>query len=297
MKKFKQFLEYAMLRAIELFLCSLPLAWALKGGEVLGLLMSKILKKRQRLIVDNLSRAFPEKSDVEIQSIARQNWKNLGRTALEFVRSQDYLTPSAAARVQWEGVEQVEAAFEKQRGVIMISFHFTNWEILGMLFQQRYKRMMAIARPIKNPFVESWIQRKRTQGGMKITLHREAVKASLRWLNAKNLVGILVDQNLYQGGVFVNFFGRPAATTTLPALLTIRTGAPVFITYTLRDAGTFRAIFKQVVFPNVDDEERRVIVYTQTINNGLEQIIRRHPENWFWIHNRWKRQPESVSAT
>ncbi len=292
MKRLKHFLEYATLRTVEFVLCALPLRLALELGEQLGTLMSGMLPKRRRLIIENLTRAFPEKSPAEVRKTARRNWKNLGRTALEFVRSQDFVSSETASRVTWEGADQVDAAMAENHGMILISFHFTNWEILGILTQQRFNRLMAIARPMKNPYVDRWLQAKRAQDGMKIMLHRNAVKESLRWLKGNNMLGVLVDQNLYHGGVFVNFFGRPAATTTLPALLHIRTGAPVFVVHCLRESGTFRATYEQVEFPRVDNDDQRVIVYTQIINDYLERIIRKYPENWFWIHNRWKRKPD-----
>jgi KDO2-lipid IV(A) lauroyltransferase len=291
MKRFEQFLVYMILRSIEIVLCSLPMSWAVRIGEALGTLMPVVLPKRRRLIIDNLTKAFPEKTPEAINAIARRSWKNLGRTALEFVRSNYFFSPEMAPHMVWDGAEQMDAALAAQRGVILISFHFTNWEILGMAIQDRFKRMMAIARPMKNPYVEQWVKNKRAGGGMQITLHRDAVKASLRWLKKKNILGVLVDQNLYHGGVFVDFFGRPAATTTLPALLHIRTGAPVFITYCLREGKGLRMAFLPVEFPPVTNEDERIIAYTQTINNYLERIVRAHPENWFWIHNRWKRKP------
>jgi KDO2-lipid IV(A) lauroyltransferase len=296
-KKIKHRLEYALLKSVESALCALPLPLAIRGGELLGRFMSVALGKRRNLIIDNLERAFPQKDRSEIERIARASWENLGRTALEFVRSSDFVGPGKSDRVKWEGVEEFERALEKGRGLVLVAMHFTNWELLGMLIQDRFKKMMAIARPMKNPYAEDWLKSKRAQGGMKITLHRDAVKASLRWLKSKNIVGILVDQNLYHGGVFVNFFGRPAATTTLPALLHVRTGAPVFITYSLREGDSFRAVLVPVGFPEVVDEEQRLRVYTQIINDCLERVISVHPENWFWIHNRWKRAPDPTPVS
>jgi KDO2-lipid IV(A) lauroyltransferase len=292
LEQLKYFLEYALLRALEFALCSLPLPWALKLGEGLGLAMSRVLKRRRLLIVDNLTRAFPEKKPAEIQRIAHQNWKNLGRTALEFVRSQDFMAPEKFSRIRWENVERVDAVAAANKPILFIVFHFANWEILGMATQARFKKIMAIARPIKNPYVENWIKNKRAQGGMKITLHRDAVKESLRWLKNRNMLGLLVDQNLYHGGVFVNFFGRPAATTTLPALLRLRTDAVIFVAYALREEGTFRLVYEPLVLPAVENEADRLVAYTQAISDHLERVIRKYPENWFWIHNRWKRKPE-----
>ena len=126
---------------------------------------------------------------------------------------------------------------------------------------------------------------------MDIILHRNAVRASLKWVKGGNIIGILVDQNLYTGGEFVKFFGRPAATTTLPAILHARTGAPVIPTYCLRDGTGFRFFFEPPVFPPAGvSEDEQIKAHTQEISNRFEQIIRRTPQNWFWIHNRWKRK-------
>ena len=187
----------------------------------------------------------------------------------------------------------MEKAIAEGKGVVLLAAHFSNWEVLGAYILKRFSRFTAIARPMKNPFVEKWVQSKRGSGGMKIILHRQAVRASLKWVREGNIIGILVDQNLYTGGEFVNFFGRPAATTTLPALLHARTKAPVIITYSIREGRGFKAVFTPPIPPPVNLEGKDSIVeHTQEISSQLEQIIRQSPENWFWIHNRWKRKPQ-----
>ena len=129
---------------------------------------------------------------------------------------------------------------------------------------------------------------------MKIILHRQAVKATLGCLRRGECVGILMDQNLYTGGVFVNFFGRPAATTTLPALLYLKTGCPVILIHTLREGDRFRVVYSPPFeFPPMEKSEASIHLYTQIISDGFEALVRQYPENWFWIHNRWKRRPET----
>ena len=118
------------------------------------------------------------------------------------------------------------------------------------------------------------------------------MKASLKCLKNKGIIGMMVDQSLSTGGVFVDFFGRPASSTTLPALLHIRTGAPVMFAYLLRNGERFRLVFEPVTFPPVEDPAARIQIYTQVMSSQFEQVIRRYPENWLWLHNRWKRQPE-----
>jgi len=166
------------------------------------------------------------------------------------------------------------------------------------LIQRLFGSMTAIARPVHNPYVDRWVHRKRQSGGMTVIPAQDAVKASLKCLKANSIVGILIDQSL-SSGLLVDFFGRPAGTTTLPALLHMRTGAPVVMTYTLREADRFRHVFRPVVFPPVSEDADRILIYTKTINTLFEDLIRRYPENWFWVHNRWKRDeslPETATA-
>lgn len=280
--------DYALVRFADLLFQSLPRAWAIGLGERLCLLASTVIPKRRALVLDNLAQAFPEKCHQERARIAGAVWRNLGRTAVEFVRITDYVSGPVEQVVDVEGREHMHRAMAEAKGVILLSAHFTNWELTGAFVQREFGSMTAIARPIRNPYVDRWIHRKRSAGGMKIIPAQEAVKASLKCLRAKSVVGILVDQSLSLGALRAMFFGRPAATTTLPALLHLQTGAPILITYTLREGDRFRHIFQPVEFPSVTKKADRIAVYTQVINTHFEDLIRRYPENWFWIHNRWK---------
>lgn len=287
--------EYALVRLVDLMLLALPLPWAIALGEWLCLRLPKIIPKRQALILDNLTRAFPDKSAREKAGIAEAVWRNLGRTAVEFVRIADFTRRPLEDLVTVEGREHMDRAIAEDKGVIILTAHFTNWELTGSFVQRLFGSMTAIARPVHNPYVDRWVQRKRLSGGMKIIPAQEAVKASLKCLKVNTIVGILIDQSL-SSGLLVDFFGRPAGTTTLPALLHVRTGAPVVMTYTLREGDRFRHVFQPVVFPPVSEDADRILIYTKTINTLFEEVIRRYPGNWFWIHNRWKRD-ESLPET
>jgi KDO2-lipid IV(A) lauroyltransferase len=246
------------------------------------------------LVLDNLRQAFPEWTSARCAQVAARVWKNVGRVAAEFVRLDDVTPSNYKDYVFYDGYEHVEHAAALGRGIIFVTFHFTNWEMTGVGAQFELKRLIAIARPIKNPLVEAWVQRKRAASGMRIILHRQAVKESLRALRRGDYIGILSDQNLYTGGVFVDFFGRPAASTTLPALLYARTDAPVIISYTLRENGRFKIVFEPPVkFPSVAAGSDPIEANTAFLAKELERIVRQKPENWFWVHNRWKRKPEA----
>lgn len=271
---------------------SAPRSLALAAGRALGALLSIVMRSRQRLIVGNLCRAFPEKSEAEARAIASQVWRNLGLTAAEFIRVGDINADNAGDFFAYSGFDELRAA-AAETGVIYATAHFCNWEMLGIGTQYATGRLTAIARPMKNPLVEAWVQAKRARGGMDIILHRQAVRASLKALKARRIVGILFDQNLYTGGLFADFLGRPAATTSLPALLHERTGAPVFLAYGLRENGRHHIRCERVVLPNPPgDADARIAANTRALNDALGAVVRCHPGLWFWIHNRWKRVPK-----
>lgn len=293
MKKIRYFLEYAFVRLLESLIRTFPRQLSFQVGERLGLLLKVFIPKRHKLILDNLTHAFPELTSQRKQVIARAVWKNIGRTAAEFVRLGEINRLNYRDFIVYEGLDNATRALAKGKGLVLVGFHFSNWEINAPASSFGLGNVTAIARPIKNPFMEKWVQSKRAASEARIILHRQAVKESLKCLKEKGALGILVDQNLYTGGVFVDFFGRPAATTTLPALLHIRTGVPVLLVYSLREGPLFRTVYEpEIVFPSVKDPNQRILAYTEIITKHLENVIRRYPENWFWIHNRWKRKPE-----
>ncbi len=288
----KRTLEYALVRVADLLFHVLPRSWAIGLGEQLSLIVSHVITKRRDLVLRNLALSFPEKSDAARARIAEEVWRNLGRLAVEFSRVSDFTDGSLDRLVDIEGREYVEAALKEGKGIVGLTAHFTNWELTGALVQRIYGNMTVIARPVRNTLIDRWVYEKRTASGLTIILPKDAVKASLKCLKNKGIIGMMIDQSLSSGGVFVEFFGRPASSTTLPALLHLRTGAPVMFAYLIRNGTRFRLVFEPVTFPPVEDPAARIQIYTQVMTTQFEQVIRRHPESWLWLHNRWKRQPE-----
>ena len=182
--------------------------------------------------------------------------------------------------------------------MLFVTGHFGYWELQALVHGLRLQPMSVMARALDNPLLHDLLERMRTRTGNGVIYRQGTLRRALRLLQAGGSVGILIDQSL-SSGLLVDFFGRPAGTTTLPALLHMRTGAPVVMTYTLREADRFRHVFRPVVFPPVSEDADRILIYTKTINTLFEDLIRRYPENWFWVHNRWKRDesfPETATA-
>lgn len=294
--KAKHRLEFAAVRLADRALSALPLSWALRIGEFLGRVLCGSLPRRRRLVRNNLRAAFPDADESRIREIAGTMWRNLGRTAAEFVRMPSLLSGPDAVPIEIIGEEKMTAVLDRGQGIVVVALHLANWELHGAILQRRTRRLVAVARAMNNPLVEAWVQGKRGSAGTEVISHRNAVRGGLRTVRSGKALGLLVDQNLYQGGVFVRFFNRPAATTTLPALVRIRTGAPIFLTYAVRSGAGFRIFYEELNLPVVADGDDAVLVFTQAISDALEAVIRRFPDQWFWIHNRWKRQPPPETA-
>lgn len=293
--KIKFRLEYLFVRLFDGFFMMLPRPMALRVGEIVGLIFSIIIFPRRRLVLENLRLAFPQKAKNEIHGIALAVWRNIGRVAAEFIRLGDINHDNFHDFFILEGWENYLNAKNKKRGVILVGFHFANWEYCGAIVRMMANDSVSIARPIKNPLVNDWVLRKRKAKPEEIIYHRDAVKGTLRALQKKMTIGILVDQNLYHGGVFVDFFGTPAASTTLPALLQERTAAPICVTYLIRVGNKFRFIVEpelQFSAPptGISPAEHK----TQIISLNIEKIITKYPDQWFWIHNRWKRKSSNI---
>jgi Kdo2-lipid IVA lauroyltransferase/acyltransferase len=298
MKWLKHLVEYGLIKLVEGILRSRPLEESVRWGESLGGLLRRALGRRDRLVIENLTAAFPEKGPEEIQRIAEGFWRNVGRVAVEFVRAPEIVPEPIGNSHDVENIDVFNAAFAEKKGVIFVSAHYCNWEMNGIFLHRLTRdighKFTAISRPMRNPRAAEWVQSRRASGGVPVILHRRAVRESLRVLRSGESMGMLVDQNLYQGGIFAKFFGRPAATTFLPALLHSRTGAPVVLTWVTRVDTRFCIHFERIRFPDVP-EDRQLDAGTQEINDRLEAVIRKKPEWWFWIHNRWKRSAEAAA--
>ena len=252
------------------------------------------LVPRQRLIAaHNLRRAFPEKSDGEIIRIVKGVYRNIGISAAEFFDIPRLTKENIAALVEAEGVENCEKALAKGRGLLMFSAHFGNWELEAAAAALLIKPAVVIYRTLDSPLLENLVLTVRSATGNTLLDKKRAMRAMLRTLNQNGIVGILIDQNMaWYEGVFVDFFGRPACTTDGLALLALHTEAPVLPAYLVRlPDGRYRLVIgPEVEVIRTGDRDADVLANTQRFTKVIEQIVRRYPDQWFWVHQRWKTQ-------
>ncbi len=252
------------------------------------------LVPRQRLIaVYNLRRAFPEKSDAEILRIARGVYRNMGIMAAEFFDIPRLTKENIGKLVEAEGLEHCLKALEKGRGVLFFTAHFSNWELSAAAAALLIKPVVAIYRTLDNALLDHLVLRVRSASGNTLLPKENAMRQMIRSLKRNDIVGILIDQNVaWNEGVFVDFFGRPACTTDGLALLALHTEAPVLPGYIVRlPDGRYRLVVgPEVEITRTGDRAKDVLANTQRFTKVIEETVRRYPDQWFWVHQRWKTQ-------
>jgi Kdo2-lipid IVA lauroyltransferase/acyltransferase len=249
----------------------------------------------------NLQAAFPELEPARREEILRGVYENLGRVILAVARL-PRLTPANIGRwVEYEGLEYYQQAIEKGRGALFMTAHLGNWELSASAHALFGNPMHVMVRPLDNPWLDRLVDRYRRLAGNQTIAKQEAGRKVLRALRNNEAVGILIDQNTTDNDrVFVDFFGRPASAGSAFVKLALRSGAAVIPGFLLWRPQTRRYVLK--FYPPLEwlhsgDSGRDLIDNTQLCHSVLERVIREQPEQWLWIHRRWKTQPEESRVT
>lgn len=288
-------LEYLIVMAVAKALCYLPAPLAYRIGETLGLLGFFLDRQHRRIALGNLHLAFDGKfSREEIESIARMTFVNLGRTFVEICRLPRIDAKNVDSFFAFQGLENLSQAKKKGKGVLFITAHFGPWELLVTASALKGEPVNIVVRPLDNPYLDAAINRLRTRFGNKIIAKKQALKAVLTALGRGENVGILIDQNItWKEGVFVDFFGRTANAAMAPAILALRSHAavlPAIIHRRGRDRHTV-IIGGEIEVARTGDFRADVVANTARFTKVIESYIREAPAEWFWVHQRWKTQP------
>ncbi|MEW6335108.1 MAG: lysophospholipid acyltransferase family protein [Thermodesulfobacteriota bacterium] len=252
------------------------------------------ISPRQRLIAAyNLRRAFPDWNADEILRNVRGVYRNLGLVAAEFFDIPGLNASNIAGLIDTEGLEHCRQALSKGRGVLLFGAHFGNWELAAAAVSLLVKKAVVIYRPLDSALLDYLILRVRSASGNVPLPKDRAMRPMLRSLQRNEILGILIDQNAAcHEGVFVDFFGHPACTTDGLALLALHTEAPVIPAYMARlPDGRYRLVVgPEVEIIRTGDREADVAANTQRVTKIIEETVRRYPDQWLWVHQRWKTQ-------
>ena len=273
----------------------LPKKWALQLGTGIGVLYYHLSKKRREIALSNLQRAFSRHfTPPECTAICKASFINVGKTCVEFLRFPKLNAENIWDEVTVEGAENLHAALAEGKGAIVFLPHFGNWELLSLVYGALIPdRAKAIAFPLKNERLNAYIWRYRQQLSLKLIPRHRAIRETLRALKNNEAVGFFSDQNAGPEGVFVDFLGKPASAARAPVVLARKTGAPILFSLSIRHPEDRHAVHisPPVYVKPSEDAERDVECYTTQLLKQLETYIYKYPEQWLWLHNRWKTRP------
>ena len=280
--------EYLLLVACGALFGTMPATWVYGIVWVLGFLAFGVFRVRRAVTLENLRNSFGgEKSGRELDKIARLSYVHIGMTFIEMLYAPK-LAPRIHEIVDLSDIDIIRCALKRGKGLILVSGHFGSWELSGGALAALGVPTFAVVRRQANPLVDRLINGYRSLLGVKAIPKGAPVKHIIRALRNDETIALMSDQDAGRRGVFVDFFGRKASTPQGAAQLALKYGAPIVVIMTVRTAPErYRTILREVDVMPADTVESLTQRYTLV----MEDIIRQYPEQYFWMHRRWKTRP------
>jgi len=282
--------EYLLVKTLRALVRAMP--WALVDGcgTLLGLGFYAFDRAHRRVADRNVAAAFPARPATEQRTIVRGAFAHFGHLLFELLKFSTLSPEAMLARVEFEGDERARLAYARGKGVLFVTGHFGFWELQAMVHALQLQPMAVVARTLDNRALNALLEQIRQRTGNTVIYRRGTIRRVMRLLHAGQGVGVLIDQHIQsRDAIYVDFFGRPAATTSVVAALALRTGARVVPLFALPlGGGRYRMVYEPPVEPPSSDAADAIHEFTQRCTDVLEMYVRRNPELWLWMHRRWR---------
>ena len=289
-------LEYAVVWLLVRGLQLLPRPLARAMGIALGYAVYLLHPRLRSVGMRNLKMAMPELSKPERRKIVRGVFASLGRQLAEFCRFPQYTKENVSGVIIYDGVENFEAARARGKGVLFLTAHLGGWEISSFMHSLHGHPMHIVARGLDNPYVDRLVTKYRTLHGNQVFDKDDYARGLLAAIRSGETIGILMDTNMTPPqGVFADFFGVPACTASGLARVALKTGAAVLPGFAIWDKNLRK--YRLHMAPALElvrsaDLEADIVANTALFNRVLEDVVRKYPDQWLWVHRRWKTRPE-----
>ncbi len=289
-------LEYALVWPVVKILGALPRPLARTLGLLLAGAVYHLHRRLRKVGLRNLEIAYPEMAAAERRKIVRGVFVSLGRQLAEFCRLPRYTRDNVSQVAVYEGFENFDAAQRRGKGVLFLTAHLGGWEVGSFVHSIHGHAMRIVVRALDNPYLDRMVERYRTLHGNSTFEKQDFARGLISAMRAGETVGLLMDQNMTPpAGVFVEFFGVPACTASGIARVALRTDSSVVPAFTVWDdvRRKYRITFApRLTLPKTGDDERDVVNATQLFTLVIEEYVRKYPDQWLWVHRRWKTRPE-----
>src|SRR5687767_9587319 len=294
-------MQYVALRVVSMVLHSFPVEANLQTARFIGTLLYRFDKKHRDRAHANLRRSFPEMPQQRRERLARRSQQELIMLAVEVLFTTRLIRIDSWARyVELDNFrEVVRLLLRKDQGLIMLTGHYGNWEILGYLLATFGFETTSVARPLDNKYVNDWLLGVRERQGQRIIAKTGATTEVVDVLSRNGTVCFIADQNAGSKGIFVDFFGRKASTYKSIGLLAMQYEVPVVIGYARRNGAHFRFTVgvQDIIYPPDWKEQADPLRYiTQRYTKAIEDMVRAEPGQYLWVHRRWKTRPKGEAA-
>jgi KDO2-lipid IV(A) lauroyltransferase len=295
--KFIDLSQYVGLRIVWMVVHSFPVEVGLSIASRLGSLVYTIDRKHRERALGNLRRSFPEMSEKARDTLARQSMQHLFMLGIEVAFTTRLVRVDSWVQVcQLDNFQEIlQLLLKKNQGLILLTGHYGNWEVLGYVLATLGFETTSIARPLDNPYINEFVLGVREKKGQRIVAKKGATEEVTGVLENSGTVGFIADQNAGSKGIFVDFFGRKAATYKSIGLVAMQYKVPIVVGYARRITGQFRFQMgvQDIIYPADWQEENDPLRYiTQRYTKGVEDFIRKDPAQYLWAHRRWKTRPK-----
>jgi len=287
----KNKIEYIIFVLFSYSFRILGLGLSRKFASVLAFTFFYLIPIRKKVVLENLKIAFPNIDEVKNKELAFKIYSSFAVTLVEIMCLPFLNKSDLVNAVECSNPELIVEKFNEGKGVILLSSHFGNWEFIAISVAiQIQLPFSVVVKPLRNSLVYEWMNKGRTKFGNEVVPLGISIRKTYQTLKEEKIVAMVADQRGPKEGVKVDFFGKKVAVYTGPAALALKTGAPIICGIPIRE-NNFNYKVKLVEIPTnnlPDDEEGKILIISQRYTSYLEEVIREHPEQWLWMHKRWK---------
>ena len=279
----KKQLEIFSFYFIKFIILLFPMKARYKIAEIMGIIAYKLIKNRRKITYKNIKIAFPNISEEELKRIAINSYKNMGKTFFELLWLNEL-------KIDLKGKENLEKAVQKGKGVIFLSLHLDNWEVIGKPVAQNGYKIYGVAKKQKNEKLNKIVNDLRVEMGSGVIQQgkNRSPRKLIKALKEKAIIGLISDQ--YMKDVEVDFFGRKTYAPSGAATFGIRFDTPILMVYSVRNSDNTHTVFieEEIELIRTGDSKKDILENTQLCMNEIEKPIKKYPEQWFWQHKRWR---------
>lgn len=296
MKKIKDFILTIPLMCLTLISLPLNRNWRTRYGKLLGLMIFFLSKKRREITFSNLKHAFPEKDDEWIKTVRLKSFFNLGITFAELFAIKSLSDKEIREYISIQNLDKINEVYYRGKGVIFLSAHFGNWELMAYSFGSIANLPMTIiVKPQKNEIADKFLNKIRTNKGNKIVSMYKSAFEIIKSIKNKETIALLADQAATKDkDMYVEFFGRLASTYEAPAQLALKFNVPIVMGFSIRQPNnTYIVETFELDHSDLSADENGIKELTRRHIKVLEDYIRKYPEQWVWQHRRWKHTPKT----